>query len=69
MLKDAKKAGIMYDQNLDMNIRSLRETLIYGLKGMAAYSHHAHVLGFYDDYVNNFFYKAFASTIDDKTNC
>lgn len=66
MLKDAVKAGIMYDQTLDANIRSLREMLIYGMKGMGAYAHHAHVLGFNDEEVNNFFYKGFAATIDKK---
>ncbi|WP_461207388.1 hydroxylamine reductase [Clostridium sp. DL1XJH146] len=64
MLKDAKKAGIMYDQELDADIRSLRETLIYGLKGMGAYAHHAHVLGKVDEEVSNFFYKGFAATLD-----
>ncbi|EYE89634.1 hydroxylamine reductase [Fervidicella metallireducens AeB] len=66
MLRDAVKAGIMYDQTLDANIRSLREMLIYGMKGMGAYAHHAHVLGFNDVEVNNFFYKGFAATIDKK---
>ncbi|MCX7951376.1 MAG: hydroxylamine reductase, partial [Clostridiales bacterium] len=64
MLEDAKKTGIMYNQSLDINIRSLRETLIYGLKGMAAYAHHAHVLGFVDDEVNNYFFKALVATLD-----
>lgn len=64
MLKDAKRAGVMYDQTLDADIRSLREMLIYGMKGMGAYGHHAHVLGFIDQGVSNFFYKGFAATID-----
>ena len=34
MLQDAKKAGIMYDQDLDPDIRSLRQTIVYGLKGI-----------------------------------
>lgn len=66
MLIDAKKAGIMYDQNLDADIRSLRELLIYGLKGMGAYAHHAHVLGYSDECVKKFFLKGFASTLDSK---
>jgi hydroxylamine reductase len=66
MLNDAKKAGVMYDQTLDANIRSLREMLIYGMKGMGAYGHHAHVLGYKDETVSKFFYKGFASVIDDK---
>lgn len=65
MVEDAKHVGIMSDENLDMDIRSLRELLIYGFKGMAAYAHHAYILGKFDDEVNNFFYKGLAGTIDD----
>ena len=36
MLKDAKRAGIMFDQDLDPDIRSLRQTIVYGLKGISA---------------------------------
>ncbi len=66
MLEVAERANIMLDQTLDPDIRSLRETLIYGMKGMAAYAHHAHVLGYKDDEVSNFFYKAFSAITDDK---
>ena len=38
MLKDAPMAGIMYDKELDEDIRSLRQTILYGLKGISAYS-------------------------------
>ncbi|WMJ83675.1 hydroxylamine reductase [Oscillospiraceae bacterium LTW-04] len=65
MLEDAKHIGIMSDETLDMDIRSLRELLIYAFKGMAAYAHHAYILGKFDDEVNNFFYKGLAGTIDD----
>ncbi len=65
MLKDAKNAGIMTDESLDEDIRSLRSLLIIGLKGMAAYAHHALILGKWDDTVNNFFYKALSASIDD----
>lgn len=64
MLADADRAGIMYDQTLDADIRSLREMLIYGMKGMGAYAHHALVLGQSDEMVNNFFYKGFASVVN-----
>lgn len=66
MLGDAAKAGIMYNQELDADIRSLRETLIYGMKGMAAYAHHAHVLGKQDKEVSNFFFKGFSAVTDGK---
>lgn len=66
MLEDAKKAGIMYDQNLDADIRSLRQTIVYGLKGIAAYGHQARELGYYDDQVDDFYFRALQVTTDDK---
>lgn len=65
MLEDAKKAGIMYDQKLDPDIRSLRQTIIYGLKGISAYGHQARELGYYDDQVDNFYIRALEATTDD----
>ncbi|WP_244833932.1 hydroxylamine reductase [Clostridium sp. BJN0001] len=65
MVADAKNIGIMSDEKLDMDIRSLRELLIYAFKGMAAYAHHAYILGKFEDEVNNFFYKGLAGTIDE----
>lgn len=64
MLEDAKGVCIMSDATLNEDIRSLRELAIYGLKGMAAYGHHAYVLGRQDETVNNFFYKGLAATLD-----
>lgn len=65
MLEDAKKAGIMYDQKLDPDIRSLRQTIVYGLKGISAYGHQARELGYYDDQVDNFYIRALEATTDD----
>lgn len=64
MLSDAKMAGVMYE-DIDEDIRSLRELLIYGMKGMGAYAHHAYVLGFSDKEVNKFFYRGLRATTDD----
>lgn len=64
MVQDAKGVGIMADPTLNEDIRSLKELAIYGLKGMAAYGHHAYVLGKQDETVNNFLYKALAATLD-----
>lgn len=64
MVQDAKGVGIMADPTLNEDIRSLKELAIYGLKGMAAYGHHAYVLGKQDETVNNFFHKALAATLD-----
>ena len=65
MLEDAKKAGIMYDQKLDPDIRSLRQIMVYGLKGISAYGHQARELGYYDDQVDNFYVRALEATTDD----
>ena len=65
MLKDAKKAGIMYDQELDPDILSLRQTILFGLKGISAYGHQARELGYYDDQVDNFYVRALEAITDD----
>ncbi len=49
----------------DEDVRSLRELLIYGLKGMAAYAHHAYNLKYNDAEVIEFMHKAMVSTTDD----
>lgn len=64
MLEDAKKASIMYDQSIDPDIRSLRQTIIYGLKGISAYSHQARQLGYYNDQVDDFYFRALKATTD-----
>src|SRR5574344_3105313 len=42
----------------DEDIRSLKSLILFGLKGIAAYAHHASVLGYKDEAVDKFFYKA-----------
>ena len=42
----------------DEDIRSLKSLILFGIRGMAAYAYHAMVLGYKDQEVNNFFYKA-----------
>ena len=66
MLKDAIKAGIMYDDSLDQDIRSLRSTILYGLKGIAAYGHQARFINFIDKEVDNFYFKALEATTNEK---
>lgn len=65
MLKDAPIAGIMYDSELDPDIRSLRQTIVYGLKGISAYGHQARELGYYSDSVDDFYIEALCATTDD----
>lgn len=62
MLKDSVKAGIMYDQNLDADIRSLRSTILYGLKGISAYGHQARCLGYASNQVDDIYFFGLEST-------
>ena len=50
----------------DEDVRTLRYLVIYGLKGMAAYVHHAAALGYRDEEILLFAQKALAATLDDK---
>ncbi len=43
------------------DIRSLKTLILLGLRGMAAYAHHAYVLGYQNEEVNEFFFKALAA--------
>ena len=65
MLKDAEVAGIMYDEDLDPDIRSLRQTIIYGLKGISAYGHQARFLNYNSDEVDNFYFLGLECTTND----
>ncbi len=65
ILEDAKKAGVMYDQDLNEDIRSVRETIKYGLKGIAAYAHQARFIKYSSDEVDEFYFKALASLTED----
>jgi hydroxylamine reductase len=47
----------------DPDIQSLQEIILYGLKGMAAYSHHARRLGMVDESVNAFIEEALFTTL------
>lgn len=50
----------------DEDIRSLKSLILFGIRGMAAYAYHASVLGYTDETISKFFYKAlFAIGIKD----
>lgn len=59
-----------YDMNqlwsADEDIRSLKSLILFGIRGIAAYAYHAAVLGYRDDTIHNFLYKAlFSIGMDD----
>jgi len=56
----AVEIGVLATENEDL--RSLRELLVYGLKGLSAYAHHAAVLGFKKNEIFDFLNKALVST-------
>ncbi|WP_243349931.1 hydroxylamine reductase [Parabacteroides sp. FAFU027] len=56
----AKLVGVLKEKNED--VRSLKELVIYGLKGMAAYAEHAYNLGFVKDEISTFIQHALAQT-------
>lgn len=63
-LKKAEEVGVLSTENED--IRSLRELIVYGLKGMSAYMKHAMNLGFDDDNIHAFMAEALVKTLDDR---
>lgn len=58
----AKKVGVLATENED--VRSLRELLIIGLKGISAYADHAAILGVEKDEIYEFILKSLASTTE-----
>ena len=62
MLEKASTVGVLSTENED--VRSLRELIIYGLKGMAAYTHHALNLGKENNEIYAMTYEGLAATLD-----
>ena len=61
----AATVGILSTMDIDEDIRSLRELITYGLKGLAAYMKHANALLFDDPELDAFLQRTLASTLDD----
>lgn len=62
---DAKARTVGVLSTADEDIRSLRELITYGLKGMSAYAYHAYHLQQADSEMNRFMLRALAATLDD----
>jgi hydroxylamine reductase len=63
MLEKAASVGVLSTANED--VRSLRQMITYGVKGMAAYAEHAKNIGKENLDINAFIYEALAATLDD----
>ncbi|MCP4539512.1 MAG: hydroxylamine reductase [Chloroflexi bacterium] len=65
LVQQGAEVGIMADPDLNEDVRSLRELLIYGLKGLAAYTDHAYVLEHENDALLPFLQEGLLITLDD----
>ena len=64
MVAQGEQVGIKADPDINPDILSLKELLVYGLKGVAAYADHARILGQEDDKVYAFIHEAMAATLN-----
>lgn len=62
---DEKAAGVGVLATENEDIRSLRELIVYGLKGLAAYSKHANALLYDDEEIDAFIQRALSRTLDE----
>jgi len=61
LVKQGEKVGLKSDPSVDPNILSLQHTLLFGIKGVAAYADHAQILGQQDDKIPAFIHEALAA--------
>ncbi|HNX90431.1 MAG TPA: hydroxylamine reductase [Candidatus Omnitrophota bacterium] len=66
LIEQGRHVGILANPELNEDIRSLREILLLGMKGMAAYADHAAILGEEVEDVKAFFHKGLSALLDDK---
>ena len=64
LVAQGETVGVKSDPDIDPDILSLRELLIYGLKGVAAYADHAKILGKTDDRIFDFIHEAMAASLN-----
>ncbi|NDY41500.1 hydroxylamine reductase [Dissulfurirhabdus thermomarina] len=64
LVAQGERVGIKADPEIDPDILSLREAVVYGIKGLSAYADHARILGREDDEVYAFVHEALAATLD-----
>ena len=64
MVQQGEKVGVKSDPDINPDILSLKELLVYGLKGAVAYADHAAILGQEDERVYAFMHEALTATLD-----
>ena len=64
LVRQGENVGIKSETDIDPDIFSLQQTLIYGIKGVAAYADHARILGQEDDKVYAFIHEGLAATLN-----
>jgi hydroxylamine reductase len=64
LVRQGEEARLPIDWGADPDVRSLQETTLYGLRGIAAYADHAAILGKEDDSVYAYLHRALASITD-----
>jgi len=64
LVAQGEAVGGNSDPSMNEDLRSLRELLIYGIKGVAAYADHARILGQTDPAVYDFIYEGMAATLN-----
>jgi hydroxylamine reductase len=62
---EAKATEIAEKASINDDVNSLRALMVFGLKGVSAYYHHAEMLGYTDESITNFMQKGLASTLQD----
>lgn len=61
IIVQGEKIGLLIDKEADADIQSLQELLLYAIKGVAAYAHHAAILGQEDSEIYSFIFEALAA--------
>jgi hydroxylamine reductase len=64
IILDSQKINLRPEAESNLDVQSLKDTFLYGMKGMAAYAHHAWMLDYSDEEVSNYFYKGLAALIN-----
>lgn len=63
LVRQGEKVGLKSDETIDPDILALQHTMLFGIKGVAAYADHAQILGKEDDQVYAFIHEGLAATL------